>query len=216
MRDRTKVLLGSAAGAIAIHVAFLACGTPTLTRDSGHDSGITDAMGDVADRETGTADAQGMPCNCAPALPPATFHFVPPAGMTVRSDYSTAFVSAGATLLEGVPGVSATVLGSFYLNDANSTQGQLSCSLGVIRGTVRTAACTLNMFGVASYQTTATAGITATVTDTTIAVDIPSLALAQQGASSGDAGLQSITLTNVQFRGAGRDLLAVPSRFIRQ
>lgn len=50
-----------------IHLVFLACGTPSTPRaDSGHDSSsIADAvgetMGDVAERETSTADAQGMP-----------------------------------------------------------------------------------------------------------------------------------------------------------
>lgn len=63
MKTRRNVVLGSIAGAIAIHLVFLACGTPSTPRaDGGSDSSsIADAMGDVVDRETGAADAQGIP-----------------------------------------------------------------------------------------------------------------------------------------------------------
>lgn len=75
MKARSKVVLGSIAGAVAIHLVFLACGTPSMNRDSGvrRDAGSTndveddrtasleDVFGEIADRETGTADAQGMP-----------------------------------------------------------------------------------------------------------------------------------------------------------
>ena len=66
MKTRRNVILGSIAGAVAIHLVFLACGTPVTPRaDAGRDSSVVDAMsemmGDVVDRETSAADAQGMP-----------------------------------------------------------------------------------------------------------------------------------------------------------
>lgn len=68
MNARRKIILGSTLGAIAIHLAFLACGTPTPARDAGGAAdangpldAMSEMMGDVADRETSTADAQGMP-----------------------------------------------------------------------------------------------------------------------------------------------------------
>lgn len=219
------MLFGSAAGAIAIHLAFLACGTPPQLRDAGRDTGIADAMGDngiadamgdIASRETGTADAQGMPCNCLPDLPPASFHFVPPAGITVRPDYSRAFVNASTTLVSGAPGLSVSVLASFFTESANAQAGQFVCTLGVVLGTVRSASCSFSTGDGSLYQATAVPGAVVTVTDSTIAVDIPSLTLTRQGAPTGDAGAPSVTLNNVQLRGFGRNLLAVPSQFRRQ
>jgi len=62
MKTRRNVVLGSIAGAVAIHLVFLACGTPVAPRsDAGRDSSVAEMMGDVVDRETSTADAQGMP-----------------------------------------------------------------------------------------------------------------------------------------------------------
>lgn len=58
MTQRRKIIFGSILGAIAIHIAFLACGTPSSDRDA---SMLADVAGDIADRETSTADAQGMP-----------------------------------------------------------------------------------------------------------------------------------------------------------
>jgi hypothetical protein len=62
MTQRRKIILGSLVGAAAIHLVFLACGTPSDQRDaqSGFDV-VAATMGDVAQRESSTADAQGMP-----------------------------------------------------------------------------------------------------------------------------------------------------------
>ncbi len=210
------MLFGSAAGAIAIHLAFLACGTPPQLRDAGRDTDIADAMGDIASSETGTADAQGMPCNCLPDLPPASFHFVPPAGITVRPDYSRALVSAGTTLVSGAPGLSVSASASFFTEGASAQAGQFICNLGVVLGTVRSASCFFSVGDGTTFQATAAPGAVVAVTDSTIAVDIPSLTLTRQGAPTGDAGAPSVTLNNVQLRGFGRNLLAVPSQFMRR
>jgi hypothetical protein len=65
MGSRAKVILGSALGAVAIHTAFVACGT-VVTTDAGHDGGFADVVRDafedvleiVTDAEVREANAQ--------------------------------------------------------------------------------------------------------------------------------------------------------------
>lgn len=72
---RARVVVGSLLGAAAIHLVFLACGTPRINpTDGGIIDAALDAMGMVGDAETRDAVAQeaGGSCSC-PGQPVTTF-----------------------------------------------------------------------------------------------------------------------------------------------
>lgn len=73
---RARVVVGSLLGAAAIHLVFLACGTPRINpTDGGIIDAALDAMGMVGDAETRDAVAQeaGGSCSC-PGQPVTTFN----------------------------------------------------------------------------------------------------------------------------------------------
>lgn len=147
MSNRFKVLGGSLAGAFAIHVALVACGSVSPPPAAKGDGGFVDAVSDaiqrladaVADAEVrdahaggdgGAPDAGG--CSCVPERPEYTFTAsVVRDGMTLRpaEDYSRALL---AWSISGGPGRESTVdIGlnlSFSLTDGSRIQVS-SCNL---------------------------------------------------------------------------------------
>ena len=79
---RTRVVLGSLAGAVAVHFSLVACGTLPARLDAGADASadtlcvdavvdaIAEASRDVLARETSSADAQRMDAGAGPMEAP--------------------------------------------------------------------------------------------------------------------------------------------------
>lgn len=146
MSNRFKVLGGSLAGAFAIHVALVACGSVSppspATGDGGFVDTVTDALVDalqhaadaVVDAEVhdahaggdGGAPPDGGTCSCAPARPEYSFTVsVVRDGMTLRpvADFSRATITWGRGDVFGGPvEVSAGFDVSFNLSDGASVQ----------------------------------------------------------------------------------------------
>ncbi len=140
MSNRFKVLGGSLAGAFAIHIALVACGSvspPSAARDGGLADTVSDAVQRLVDAVTdaeirdahaggdgGAPDAGG--CSCVPEQPEYTFAAsVVRDGMTLRplEDYSRAVMSWS---IEGGPGrepqANLRIEVSFNLPDGSSVQ----------------------------------------------------------------------------------------------
>ena len=144
MSNRFKVLGGSLAGAFAIHVALVACGSVSPPSPPAGDGGFVDAVADalvdalqhaadaVVDAEVrdahaggdGGAPSDGGTCSCAPARPEYTFTAsVVRDGMTLRpaADFSRAIITwARGDVFGGPAEVSASLDVSFYLPDGAS------------------------------------------------------------------------------------------------
>ncbi|MBL8681053.1 MAG: hypothetical protein JNK05_17860 [Myxococcales bacterium] len=130
MTHRRKIILGSLLGAVAIHVVFLACGMPSTAHDASMHDGATlaDVAGDIADRETSTADAQGMPstmleAQCAPpaaGTTPVAYFDVPSvrASAVPRLRASLCGFAGGVTYLPGAAVADACLMapGVFFTN----------------------------------------------------------------------------------------------------
>jgi hypothetical protein len=146
MSNRFKVLGGSLAGAFAIHVALVACGSVSPPSPPAGDGGLVDAVADalvdalqhaadaVVDAEVRDAHAggdggvpsDGGACSCAPARPEYSFTAsVVRDGMTLRpvADFSRATITWGRGDAFGGPAeVNANISVSFYLPDGASIQ----------------------------------------------------------------------------------------------
>lgn len=128
--------MGSAVGALALHVVMVACGSSGSTSSTG-DGGmfadvrdaIVDAVGDVLDAEASDAradDGGTQPaCNCTPLR--SEFSFSGGAlnrdGMAAQDpavDFSTALISASLGRGDGgAPVVSVNLQASYYLQDGS-------------------------------------------------------------------------------------------------
>lgn len=138
--SRKKIIVGSLAGAVAIHLAFVACSSAGHHEgtDGGASDGPLDALVDAAqnamdamlDGETRDAHAQDTGgCTCTTPTFDWSFALTLDRGHgaeTPRSDYSTASVGATPTLVAGVPAVPLSGIASFYLADGASVY--VSCT----------------------------------------------------------------------------------------
>lgn len=81
MKYQSRFFISSALGAIAIHVLFVACSSPSAPA-SATDSGVMNMIRDVMNIEVPDANAQvdAGSCNCAPA--PQTYYSEGSAGVT--------------------------------------------------------------------------------------------------------------------------------------
>lgn len=152
MGNRTLVAMGSALGALALHVVMVACGSSGSTSSPG-DGGmfadvrdaIVDAVGDVLDAETGDAradDGGTQPaCNC---VEPPSYRF---SGAMVNQgagdvspevDHSTALITgiAGRSA-DGSTVISTTTTLGFYLRDGTRFYAQCSVAVRPDRSIVR-------------------------------------------------------------------------------
>lgn len=156
---RARLVLGSIAGAMAIHVAFVACGTMMSPGNDagGSDSGTMDAMidatvdviNDVIGLEVRDAQAQDAgdgatgACTCSsPPVPDYSFALAIDRGMgpeTPSADYSTAGVIWRASMNDGLPGYDVTGDATFYLPDGSTVSLSCEVKLDSSRNVVQTA-----------------------------------------------------------------------------
>lgn len=107
MNHRSRFFLSSALGAVAIHVLFVACSSPSAP-SSATDSGVMNMIRDVMNIEVPDANAQvdAGTCNCPPA--PQTYYSEASAGVTTTGmatwvdvpGLQLSFTSAGTSTVE--------------------------------------------------------------------------------------------------------------------
>jgi len=118
MRNGTKVVLGSLAGALGIHAAFVACGAGANARGTSTDGGVLDALADVLgsvfDGATKEASAatDGGTCGCGQGPMQTT---------TAETDPNQLVRGANTGTAQQTPVKVAD--GPFVLTDASGTVG---------------------------------------------------------------------------------------------
>lgn len=210
---RGKIVLGSVLGAVAIHVAFLACGRMEAMTDSGVLDGLVDAMqGTVSDAHASDDGGSGT-CAC-PASKPAEWTFAlridrgagPEEPMV---DYSRAFVTGLPALQNGSPVIGLNASVNFYLRD--QTPVTLNCTLNVRPDrTPVSGYCTVSGYpgapiGQIPFQ--AALASVAVLTDSQAEFSLPDLSFS--------AGAQNVRITGIVFRANNSVGLVTPQRDYR-
>lgn len=235
MKTRTRLVLGSLLGAVAIHGAFMACSTLPNSHDAGGDITMLDAIGDAAqillDAESTDAHAQdsGGACTCTPAVYDASFALTIDRGRGVETPngaYSTAATSATAFPLGSGTAYSLWGYSNFFLADGSQAIVQCRVNTRVDRTVVTSDApgfqpiCYVSISEpnpdagtpvTRSAQAAIPAGATVTVFDDThIEFHVPSFTATQASAPAWHA-----TIAGAVFRvtAPAATFLAIPNAY---